>query len=282
MRRKQCLIIPAVVFLALIFLGVWLHWGNSALQLTTYTVSNDRIPGAFNGFRIAQISDLHNTQFGEDNEKLFAVLKEAKPDMIAITGDFIHGKNSDFESALSFLRTAMEIAPCYFVAGNHEQAVSQYSSFKYDMMDLGVCVLEDDWTLIERNGEMIRVAGLQDPSFPNILDEQGDDGIRFRLEMLNSKQLYTVLLSHRPELFDYYVQTQMDLVLAGHAHGGQLRLPFAGGVFAPDQGLFPQYDAGLFAAGDTQMIVSRGLGNSIFPVRINNRPEVVLVELKCE
>ena len=104
--------------------------------------------------------------------------------------------------------------------------------------------------------------------------------VRTKLNNLaDTESSYIILLSHRPELFESYVSCNIDLVLSGHAHGGQFRLPFIGGLIAPDQGIFPKYDAGLFTNGSTNMIVSRGLGNSIIPIRFNNRPEVIVIEL---
>jgi predicted MPP superfamily phosphohydrolase len=103
-----------------------------------------------------------------------------------------------------------------------------------------------------------------------------------KLDELISEEEFTLLLSHRPEMFDTYVEKDVDLVFSGHAHGGQFRIPFVGGVFAPNQGLFPKYDSGIYSEGNTTMVVSRGIGNSAFPFRINNRPEVILVELDTE
>ena len=283
MRRKKNIIILAAVLLVLILLTMWLQWGNTALQLTTYTISSSRLPGAFDGFRIAQISDLHNAEFGEDNEKLIAMLKEAKPDMIAITGDFIDGRRTDVDVALKFAAEAVKIAPCYYVTGNHEQRTTAYFDLKNGLKELGVCVLEDAWVELERNGEKIRIIGVMDPSYPSMFEGETEaDVMSLVLKMLSDENTYSVLLSHRPDMFEVYAQNNMDLALTGHAHGGQIRLPFVGAVLIPDQGWFPKYDAGLFVEGNTQMIISRGLGNSVFPLRINNRPEVVLVELKCE
>ena len=101
-------------------------------------------------------------------------------------------------------------------------------------------------------------------------------------ELLDEEDGYTILLSHRPELFEVYAENNIDLIFSGHAHGGQFRIPFVGGLIAPNQGLFPKYDAGIYEEGNTTMVVSRGIGNSIVPFRINNRPEIVLVELASQ
>ena len=143
-------------------------------------------------------------------------------------------------------------------------------------------ILENQKIQITREGESITLMGIDDPSFQeDYLFGDSESVARQAIENLqNESDGYTILLSHRPELFDLYVDTGMDLVFSGHTHGGQFRLPFIGGLVAPNQGFFPEYDAGLFSEGSTTMIVSRGVGNSIIPIRFNNRPEIVVAELK--
>lgn len=290
--KKKRIIVLAVVAAVLLTLIIWTAWGNTALELNTYTISSDRLPEAFNGYRIAHVSDLHNTVMGKDNEKLLNMLREAKPDIIAITGDLIDSRNTDIEIALNFITAAMEIAPCYYVPGNHEARLSKsnYEKLENGLLDAGVIVLHDSEMILEKNGESISVIGIDDPncysasiSITDIKDEPdskiGSTMDPDRIAALSTIDSFTVLLSHRPEYFEKYVQADVDLVLSGHAHGGQFRLPFVGGLVAPNQGLFPKYDAGLYTEANTNMIVSRGIGNSILPFRFNNRPEVILIEL---
>ena len=148
----------------------------------------------------------------------------------------------------------------------------------------GVTVLEDAIAEISLEGKTITVIGVNDPSYQtDYLFGDSETVMNTKLEELHSeKDGFTILLSHRPELFDTYADQGMDLVLSGHAHGGQFRLPFIGGLVAPNQGFFPEYDAGIYMEGNTNMLVSRGIGNSILPFRINNRPEVILIELQAE
>ena len=124
--KKKKIIVLAVVAVILLAVVIWTAWGNTALELNTYTISSDRLPGAFDGYRIAHVSDLHNTEMGKDNEKLLDMLREADPDIIAITGDLIDSRNTDIDVALQFTKAAMEIAPCYYVTGNHEARVQLY------------------------------------------------------------------------------------------------------------------------------------------------------------
>lgn len=282
--KKRKFIILAVVAAFLLALIAWIVWGNTALELNTYTISSSKLPQSFDGYRIAHVSDLHNAEMGKDNEKLLAMLRGADPDMIAITGDLIDSRNTDIEVALQFIREAVKIAPCYYVTGNHEARVNEYGELKAGMEAAGVTVLVDAKTEISLEGEAITLIGVNDPSYQtDYLFGDSETVMNTKLEELHTEQdRLTILLSHRPELFDTYADHSIDLVLSGHAHGGQFRLPFIGGLVAPNQGLLPEYDAGIYTEGNTNMLVSRGIGNSILPFRINNRPEVILIELQAE
>ena len=276
--KNKTLCVLAGIFLVLI---VWTAWGNTALELNTYTICSGELPDAFDGFRIAQVSDLHNAEFGDRNQRLLEMLQEAEPDMIAMTGDLIDSQKTDLAVALAFAKEAAQIAPCYYVPGNHEARVSEYPELKAGLENAGVTVLDDAQVKIETSGKSITVIGVNDPSFHADYLTGDAAVIDQKLSELATEDTgFTILLSHRPELFDTYVSHDIDLVFSGHAHGGQFRLPLIGGLVAPNQGLFPKYDAGLYSEGSTNMIVSRGLGNSIIPFRFNNRPEVVLIELK--
>lgn len=280
--KKKKFIFLAVVAAVLVALVIWIAWGNKALELNSYTISSSRLPESFTGFRIAHVSDLHNAEMGKNNEKLLTMLRDAEPDMIAITGDLIDSRNTDIEIALQFVKEAMKIAPCYYVTGNHEARVAAYDELKVAMESAGVVVLEDERTEISLEGETITLLGIDDPSFQtDYLFGDAQTVVSTKLADLHTEDDgFTILLSHRPELFDTYTDHDIDLILSGHAHGGQFRLPFVGGLVAPNQGFFPEYDAGLYTEGNTSMIVSRGIGNSLLPFRINNRPEVILIALQ--
>ena len=282
--KKKKFIFPAVVAIVLVALVIGIAWGNTALDLNTYTVTSSKLPQSFDGYRIAHVSDLHNAEMGKNNEKLLTMLRDADPDMIAITGDLVDSRNTDIEVALQFVREAVKIAPCYYVTGNHEARISEYDELKAGMEAAGVTVLVDAKTEISLEGEAITLIGVNDPSYQtDYLFGDSETVMNTKLEELHTEQdRFTILLSHRPELFETYVDHDLDLVLSGHAHGGQFRMPFIGGLVAPNQGLFPEYDAGIYTLGNTNMLVSRGIGNSILPFRINNRPEVILIELQAE
>ena len=275
-NKKTILIVSVLVILAL---GIWTLWGNTALEVNGYEIMSDKIPDAFTGFRIAQVSDLHNKYFGEGYGQLLTLLSQINPDIIVVTGDLIDSRETDLDVALEFAWQAGKIARVYFVSGNHEARVPEYEDLKIGLVKAGVVILENQKVEITREGESITLMGIDDPSFQeDYLFGESESVARQAIEDLqNESDGYTVLLSHRPELFDLYVDTGIDLVFSGHAHGGQFRLPFIGGLVAPNQGLFPKYDAGQFTEDNTTMIVSRGVGNSIIPIRFNNRPEIVLV-----
>ena len=280
MKKHLKLCVISSIFFALL---VYLIWGNTALTVSNIKISSSRIPIAFSGFRIAQVSDLHNAEFGKGNRKLLELLSESKPDIIAITGDLVDAGHTDIGVALDFAKEAVKIAPVYYVTGNHEASLSQYDELKIGLKTIGVIVLEDEAVQLKHDTEEITLIGLSDPDFTIKGDifREAPAMVRTKLSSFvdDDESSYTILLSHRPELFESYARCSIDLVLSGHAHGGQFRLPFIGGLIAPNQGLFPKYDAGLYTSGSTNMIVSRGLGNSIIPIRFNNRPEVVVIEL---
>ena len=282
MKKRSKKVLRLVSMVVLLWLAVWILWGNTALEVNEYEITSSRIPSGFTGFRIAQVSDLHNAQFGKNNSKLMKLLSSTDPDMIVITGDLIDSHDTDLEIALDFARQAMIIAPVYYVSGNHEARVREYEDLKMGLAEAGIVILENQKVNIAREGEILTLMGIDDPSFRE--DYLFGDAVAVAHQALeelrNESDGYTILLSHRPELFDIYVDSGVDLVFSGHAHGGQFRLPVLGGLVAPNQGFFPKYDAGQFFEENTTMIVSRGVGNSVIPIRFNNRPEIVIAELK--
>jgi predicted MPP superfamily phosphohydrolase len=262
-----------IICIALIIMVIWMVWANTALEVNEFTIKSEQIPESFSGFRIAQISDLHNDLFGEDNEILLSMLRGCRPDIIVLTGDLIDSYDTDIEVSRRFAIDALKIAPCYYVTGNHESRIPEFAILKADLEAAGVIILENERVELQRGGETIALIGIDDPCFQTA-------GITEVLHGLVAEDSYTILLSHRPELLDIYAQYSINLALTGHAHGGQFRLPFVGGVIAPAQGFFPKYDSGLYTKNTTNMLVSRGVGNSLIPMRFNNRPEIIVVELQ--
>lgn len=262
--------------------GYWLYQGNAAITTTRITVTGERLPDAFQGFQIAHVSDFHNKRFGEGQIKILEQLKACVPDIIVITGDLIDGRRTSLDTAVEFVRGAVKIAPVYYVTGNHETYILEYPELERQLKAAGVTVLRDEKTVIRRSGESITLMGIDDPRFFALEepDDVVDRAVAQKLDaLMEGEQGYTVLLFHRPERFQLCCDAGIDLVFCGHAHGGQVRLPVVGGLYAPHQGVFPRYTAGLYQRGGTSMVVSRGVGDSAFPLRVNNPPEIVLVTL---
>ena len=281
MKTKKKFIVLAAIVAILILLIIWIAYGNTDLEIYKYNVKSEDIPSEFDNFRIVQISDLHNAEFGENNEKLLLMLKQADADIIAITGDMIDSRNTDVDVAISFAQKAVNIAPVYYVNGNHESRVlGEYEKLKQGLTDAGVTILENSSADITIGDEAITLIGINDPTFcMEFVDDTMEQNIAHQLvNVIPDNDNYKVLLAHRPEYFDVYAGN-VDLVLSGHAHGGQFRIPFIGGLVAPGQGFFPEYYEGSHIKENTEMIVSRGIGNSIIPFRINNKPEIIVAEL---
>lgn len=212
----------------------------------------------------------------------FNKLKSASPDIIVITGDLIDRREYDLDIAIAFIKGAVDIAPVYYVSGNHEAWSGKYALIKEKLIANGVIVLDNKAFELKKGDESIQILGLSDPDFltSDYLDGTDNREILKQLKIWSNGESFKILLSHRPELLNLYFENNIDLIFTGHAHGGQFRIPGIGGLVAPDQGFFPKYTSGSYKKGMSTMFVSRGLGNSIIPIRIFNRPEIVVVTLK--
>ena len=284
MKKKTRRWIAAIAAAAVLSLLGWaLVWGNTALVTADVLVCSNGIPEAFDAYKIVQISDLHDAQIGENNEKLIAMTAETEPDCIVLTGDFVDSSRFHPERSLSVAEALVKLAPVYYVSGNHEAILpdADYQALTDGLRGLGVCVLEDESAELTRDGQSIRLIGLTDIGFhPGTLEEK-KDALRTALSALLPEDEFSVTLAHRPELMDVYAECGAPLVLSGHAHGGQIRLPGIGGLIAPGQGLFPKYTEGKYEENGTTLVVSRGIGNSVLPLRVNDRPQIVVVQLAC-
>ncbi len=278
-QKKKKSKVKSFILIAITFLLiVWLVYGNVSLQTTVYEVPVSTEYSDMNGFTIVQISDLHNARFGKEQARLLKAVAEQEPDIIAVTGDLVDSSHTDLNIAMEFMKQAVGIAPVYYVTGNHEGWLgATYGELEKRLEEAGVFVLNNTMYSGQFEGMDLNIAGVHDPDMP------GNNIVLARQvipELTADAEGYTILLSHRPELFDTYAESNINLVLSGHYHGGQFIIPFIGGVIAPGAGLFPDYTEGTFTKSGTTMVVSRGLGNSVIPVRINNRPEVVVVRLQ--
>lgn len=268
-RKKY--IKSAIVLLIVIALLLFCNFQNKHLETTHYTYKAEQLGADLEGYRIVQISDLHNAKFGKNNQKLVDRIRECAPDMIVLTGDLVDSNHTNVDRAVQFVDEIVKICPVYYVTGNHEYWLekSEYDELMDGLASVGVVILDNQVVEISRGDAKFRLVGLDDRSLA--------DGTLEAL--LSDEKELTVVLAHEPQYFARYAGTGVDLVLSGHAHGGQFRLPFVGGIVAPDQGFLPGYTAGEYYMNGTEMIVSRGLGNSVIPVRLFNYPEIVCVEL---
>ena len=281
-RNRIIIIIISVILLITASVVMWGLIENNMPKLTKYTITSNRLPEEFKGYKIAQVSDLHNAEVGKDNEKVLKILRSANPDIILLTGDLIDSRKTDLAVAVSFAKKAHQIAPCYYASGNHESRLEDFDSFAKQLEDVGVTVLKNQKIRLQIESEYITLMGIEDPAFTNEYPSDLDASyMEQTIEDIKAQDDgFTVVLSHRPELLDVYFKCDLDVVFSGHAHGGQFILPLIGGLFAPGQGFFPKYTQGVICKNNTSVVISRGVGNSSFPFRLNNPPEVVLVELQ--
>lgn len=279
--------ISAVIALVLVAAAVGWSFFQSKYSLTCtfYEVCADKIKSPI---RILQLTDLHNSEFGHDNEKLVNMVKEQTPDLIVITGDLLDSSDDDTETAVSLIRTLNDIAPVYVSMGNHEKEYEEQYGVNITSLyeAAGAVVLERQYEDIELNGQTVRLGGIYGYCLPDkylATYEADPDECAFLNEFQNT-DLYTILLCHMPVCWivnDGIDEWDIDCVFAGHAHGGQIRLPLIGGLWAPDQGWFPGEEAGLYYSEhqDKVMVLSRGLGSTEAIPRFNNIPEIVVVDI---
>lgn len=277
-NKKRAIIITIALIIGTC---LFLYYENNNIVTSKYSYTNEKIPSSFENLKILQISDFHNAKFGKNQNSIIKKIEECEPDIIVITGDLIDRRRYDLERAMDLVKQIVNIAPVYYVSGNHEAWSGHYDEVKKALLDENVKVLDNEEIEIEKGKDSITLIGVKDPDFltSNYIDGTDYSELEQYLDSVSKDNDFEILLSHRPELIWLYKKYNIDLVFTGHVHGGQIRLPFVGGIIGPDQGLFPKYDAGRFVEGYTTMILSRGLGNSLFPFRIFNSPELVLVEL---
>ncbi|VYT83959.1 metallophosphoesterase [Clostridium tertium] len=281
LSRKAKTLIILVIFIVICI--VFSIWQNNSIVISNFDYNKSELPTEFNNFKIVHISDLHNKVFGDEQDKLIGKVEDLSPNIIVITGDLIDRRRYNLEKAMLFINSAVKIAPVYYVSGNHEAWSGKYYEIKERLIDAGVIVMEDSELDITRGNNSIKLLGLSDPDFltSDYIDGTDTSKVEEKLKEWSEIEEFKILLSHRPELFDLYSENNIDMIFSGHAHGGQIRIPFVGGLIAPDQGFFPKYTAGSYNEKKSTMFVSRGLGNSLFPVRVFNRPEIISVTLKA-
>ena len=280
---KQRRVRPAATILsALVLLAGFTWYENRTIQTQTFRLCAPNLPQAFSALRVVQISDLHGEVFGENSRRLIAAVKNAKPDLIAITGDL-----ADEYTDLSMLRPLVSklcaIAPVFYVTGNHEWVLTRAKRQQlFEILDeCGVIRLRNEFRLLQKNGETMVLAGVDDPNGP--YDQKTPAQLVKEIPETCADEAYLLMRSHRNDQLEMWARLGVEAVLCGHAHGGVVRLPVLGGLFGTRYELLPEYTAGVYAQGKTQVLVSRGLGRSHrIPLRLCNRPQLVVAILERE
>ncbi|RXJ04289.1 metallophosphoesterase [Anaerobacillus alkaliphilus] len=270
------------LIVTIILVSYFIYFQNNSIVISDYTIKNGTIPPSFDGYKIVQLSDLHSKSFGRDQNRLVKKVEKIAPDLIVFTGDLVDSKRYDEVSSLLLMEELVQLAPVYFVTGNHEWWSGKIHTLEGKLTNIGVSVLRNIAEDLYINSDMITIIGIDDPAKLGVSHselETAEIDFTYAIEGVDKDHQFTMLLAHRPELVSLYSSYSVDLVFSGHAHGGQFRVPFIGGLIAPNQGLFPKYSSGKHQLDGTTMIVNRGLGNSIIPIRLFNRPEVVVVTL---
>lgn len=265
-----------------LFFIVAIYQSNWTVGVTRYDVTSNKLPQSFDSFTIVQLSDLHDATFGEKFSMIVKKVRNEDPDIVVITGDLIDSNRYHLEQSLALVEELIAYYPIYYVTGNHEIATNEAEHIKATLRSLGVHVLSNEAMILKMNEASIAIGGIED-----LLQSPLADDVAARLFVDTAfanvpTNMYKMLLSHRPEQFQTYMDANIDVTFTGHAHGGQVRIPGIGGLVAPGQGWFPKYTAGVHEQQGRQMVISRGLGNSIIPLRLFNAPEIVVVTLRYQ
>ncbi|WP_430536460.1 metallophosphoesterase [Listeria rocourtiae] len=277
-------------FAALAFTG-YAYWSTKQLRTTDYNIASTKIAPELDGFRILQLSDIHGSTFGRYNHRLIKKIWAIEPDIIVVTGDLLDG-DEGINTAITLMRKLARRYPIYYVTGNHEARSANLEDLLPELEKAGVTYLKNQHVYIERDGKSFALAGIDDPSMliqkPHQLTfaeeiAREEAIVQEELEVATNgipDSQFIFLLSHRPEKWPLYQQAPIDLVCCGHAHGGQVRLPFTEGLYAPHQGLMPKLTAGLKEGNGRTMIVSRGVGNATVVPRVFNEPDLPIIILR--
>ena len=277
-RRSPLRRLLLFLLLALLCAGFF-RWSNHSLQTERFTFASPRLPQGFDGCTVVQLTDLHGAEFGEGNRDLIDAVRELSPDYIFLTGDLLDRFRETPHSYAADLGAAMAaIAPTYFVTGNHEWALPHVPELKDALEAAGVTVLDNRFVTLERDGDTMILAGIDDPN--GYADQKTPEELAAEVKA-GAEDPFWILLAHRNDRFlRQYSLLGADLVIAGHGHGGMIRLPFTDGLISTDRTLFPSYTAGFYQENGSTLFVSRGLGNSGPSFRLFNRPQIAVLTLE--
>lgn len=273
-KRKKTKVYILLGLLAILFFSLAIGFNNN-LKTTYYTITNDKIPQSFDNYRIVQISDFHNKTFGNNEELLIRAINDCHPDIIVLTGDMIDDTNVDLHNVEMLLKGITSIAPVYSVDGNHEfDFLDLYSVLCSLYEKYGVTQIDNKTFSIYKGSDSITLSGIETLVFGNHSSKPNN------VSRSLDTSTYNILLHHYSNHFDVTSSLGYDLILAGHTHGGIIRLPLIGGVLGNNGDLFPAYDGGIYHENNCTMVSSKGLGDAQIP-RFNNPPELVCIILKA-
>lgn len=279
--KKFFIIIGAIILALFVTLVIWGVYCDNTIAITNYSVNNTKNDAKL---KFVVITDLHNKEYGEKNADLAELVKEQNPDFIAVCGDMVNRSDPDTTKMKDVLEKLADIAPTYCCLGNHERdnAAEFGTDFKSEIDSTGAVLLDDEYIKFTKNGKSVLIGGMSDYPYYEFYTPEDDVPSRTLWEEFaeKAKDNFTILLHHQPEyIAEDAKKTDIDLIVCGHTHGGQIQLPFIGGVIAPNQGLFPKYDKGEFDLDGTKMIVCAGLSNTVFIPRINNQVEIGVINI---
>ena len=289
-RKKLRTVVWLVLWLIAVIIIVVINYYNRHLIITNYKINDPRWPAALNSWRLVQLSDIHNQATeGPGNNQIIGSVQKLQPNIITITGDLFDGDRTNIPNNLQLVKELASIAPVYMVLGNHEFANDDYIKLIQLVEEAGAQVMRNELVTINDPGAPITIIGLDDPAawgWPLSYKAQ---------EQLTAKTLNKIMalpefnstsprliLAHRPELWPQYLLADPLVILSGHTHGGQIRLPLIGAIYVPNQPLLAQYDEGIFTKANSYLIISRGLGNSFINCRFDNYPQIVTIDFYHE
>lgn len=265
-----------VFIIILLIISALLIDSNYRLVTTEYTIPVSGLPAGFNRYRIVQLSDIHASEFGEENKTLISAVKEQEPDIITITGDLIDDVGQ-LDTVGPLLRALAAIAPVYYISGNHEWASGDVTNLFSLLEECGVKALRNEFEILTHNGAQVVLAGVDDPNGP--FDMKKPKELAEEIATAAGEDAFVILLAHRNDALERYEDIAADIILCGHAHGGMIRIPFTEGLIGPGLEWFPEYTGGVYDEEDTLLVVSRGIGNHTGYPRFLNNPQVVSVTL---
>ena len=290
--------IKQILFGATVILGgvIFYKYETDSLEITKYEIENEKIPKEFDNFKIVQISDLHNKSFGKGNKRLLEKIDSQNPDIVVITGDLVEGDNKNFDVALNLIDELLKKYKVYHIIGNHEQKSlikkhkELYKTYFDKLYKKNIVNLDNEKIRIKKDGKYINIYGLIIPLeyYPYFFKNYENKNMKLEQDFINNKlgeinrDEYNILLAHTPFFFEDYEKYGVDLVLAGHVHGGIIRLPKVGGLLSPNREFFPKYDFGKYIKNNTTMLLSKGLGGSKVLIRFACKPEIVSITLKSK